>query len=163
MCISVPLKVVQSYNRKLFLCFRHKNRRELNKNFKLFFFHNKFTFYHISARKKLKFPLINSVYLVFLHLEMQRRLKQTKVYHTNCYFVWKETTHKPLKEAGVKTFFSSVHVTGTTCFNECFYSMWLEDFHKVYRFSEVFLTAMLMLSLVPMFSKKVVFYALSPQ
>ena len=41
---------------------------------------------------------------------MEARLKQTKVYHTFFYFVWKEKTHKPLKVAAAKTIFSSVRV-----------------------------------------------------
>ena len=60
------------------------------------------------------------MYLVFLPLEMQRKLKQTKVYHTFYHFVSKYTTHKPLKVAAPKTLFSSVYVSGKTCFDECF-------------------------------------------
>ena len=51
---------------------------------------------------------------------MQKRLKQTNVCHAFSYFVWKETTHKPLKVAVAKSLFSSVYVIGTTCFDECF-------------------------------------------
>ena len=63
-------------------------------------------------------------------------------------------THKPLKVAVAKIVFSSVYVIGTTCFDECF------SFHdnwktllliKIYRFTEVFVTAMLILSLKPVF------------
>ena len=32
----------------------------------------------------------------------------------------KRTTHKPLKVAAAKSISSSVYVTGTTCFDECF-------------------------------------------
>ena len=41
-------------------------------------------------------------------------------YHTFCYFVGKETTHKPLKVAAAKNFFFSGHVIAKTCFDECF-------------------------------------------
>ena len=51
---------------------------------------------------------------------MQERLKHTKGYHTFFYFVCKETTHKPLKVAAIKTLFSSVYVIGTTSFDEYF-------------------------------------------
>ena len=74
----------------------------------------------ISACRKLNLPLTTSIYFVFLPLEMQKRLWQTKVYHPFLYLVWKETTHKPLTVAAAKNLFSSVYFIGTTCFNECF-------------------------------------------
>ena len=51
---------------------------------------------------------------------MKKRLEQTKVYHSFSYFVWKETTHKPLKRAAAKNPFTSGYVIGATCFDECF-------------------------------------------
>ena len=69
---------------------------------------------------KLNLPLTSSIYLVFLSLEMSKRLQKTKAYHAFSYFVLKETTYKPLKVAAAKTFFFSVYVVGTTCFDECF-------------------------------------------
>ena len=74
----------------------------------------------ISPYWKLNLPLSSSIYFVFLPLEMQKRLKQTKVCHAFSYFVWKEATHKPLKVAAANSLFSSVYVIGTTCFDECF-------------------------------------------
>ena len=74
----------------------------------------------ISTYRKLNLPLTSSIYFVFLPLEMQKRLKQTKVCHAFSYFVWKETTHKPLKVAAANILFSSVYVIGTACFDECF-------------------------------------------
>ena len=68
--------------------------------------------------RKLNLPLTTSIYFVFLPLEMQERLEQTKVYHAYFCFVWKETIHKPLKVATAKTLFSSVYVIATTCFDE---------------------------------------------
>ena len=53
----------------------------------------------ISTYRKLNLPLTSSIYFVFLPLEIQNRLEQTKVYHAFSYFVWKETSHKPLKVA----------------------------------------------------------------
>ena len=70
--------------------------------------------------RKLNLPHWSSIYVVFLPLEMQKRLKQTKVCHAFSYFVWKETTHKPLKVAAANRLFSSVYVIGTACFDECF-------------------------------------------
>ena len=74
----------------------------------------------ISTYRKLNLPLISSIYFVFLPLEMQKRLKQTKVCHAFSYFVWKETTHKPLKVAAAIILFSCVYVIGTACFGQCF-------------------------------------------
>ena len=74
----------------------------------------------ISTYRKLNLPLTSSIYFVFLPLEMQKRLKQTKVCHAFSYFVWKEATNKPLKMAAASNLFSSVYVIGTACFDECF-------------------------------------------
>ena len=49
---------------------------------------------------------------------MQKKTQQTKVCHVFSYFVWKETTHKPLKVAAANILFSIVYVIGTTCFDE---------------------------------------------
>ena len=74
------------------------------------------------CHKKTKFAFISSIYLVFLPLEMQKRLKQTQVYHTFFffYFIWKETTLKPLNVPAAKALFSNEYVIGTTCFDESF-------------------------------------------
>ena len=74
----------------------------------------------ISTYRKLNLPHTSIIYFAFLPLEMQKWLEQTKIYHTFSYFVWKETTHKPLQVPAAKTLFSSVYVIGTTCFDECF-------------------------------------------
>ena len=74
----------------------------------------------ISTYRKLNLPLTSGIYFGFLPLAMQKRLKQTKVYHSFSYFVWKETTQKPLKVAAAKTLFSSVYFIGTTSFDESF-------------------------------------------
>ena len=74
----------------------------------------------ISTYRKLNLSLTSSIYFVFLPLEMQKRLKQTKVCHAFSYFIWKETTHKPLKVTAAKSLFSSVYIICTTCFDECF-------------------------------------------
>ena len=118
----------------------------------------------ISTYRKLNLPLTSSIYFVFLPLEMQKRLKQTKVCHTFSYFTWKEITHKPLKVAAAKSLFSSVYIIGTTCFNECF-SFYVVS--KRITFCEsssllwYFLGAMLLLSLKSVFWKKSVFCVIS--
>ena len=111
----------------------------------------------IYSYRKLNLLLTNSIYIVFLPLEMQRKLKQTKVYHTFYQFVWKKMAHEPLKVASSKTLFSSVYVSGKSCFDECFLLHEINWktllFIKVIRFSEVILTAMLMFWLKPEFWK----------
>ena len=70
----------------------------------------------VSRYRKQHLPFSSSIYFVFLPLKMQKRLKQTKLFHAFSYFFWKETTHKPLKVAA--SLFSSVYVIGTTYFDE---------------------------------------------
>ena len=57
---------------------------------------------------------------LFTLLEIERRLKKTKVYYTLYYPVWKETKRKPLKRAAPKDLFSTVYFTDATCFHKCF-------------------------------------------
>ena len=93
------------------------------------------TLNQISTYRKLNLPLTSSIYFVFLPLEMQKRLKQTKVCHAFSYFVWKETTHKPLKVAAANILFSSVYVIGTACFDECFSFSVITKRHYLHYFS----------------------------
>ena len=90
--------------------------------------------------QKIKFVSHKQHFFVFLPLEMQKRLKQTKVYHTFCYFAWKETTHKPLKVASAKNLFSSVYVLVQLASKNVFIlcDNWKTLlFMKVYRNSEI--------------------------
>ena len=82
---------------------------------------------------------------------MQKRLKQIKVQQALSYIIWKETTYKPLKVTPAKTFFSSLYIIGAICFDECFLFYVINGllsllFMKVYRYSDIFLSAMLLLS-----------------
>ena len=73
-----------------YFCVHHKNKRERIQHFKLLFFTTNLHFIvsnKTSIHRKLSFPLTNSTSLVLLPLEMQERLKQTKVYDTIFYFV----------------------------------------------------------------------------
>ena len=136
------LKELRNYKRKLFLCPPQKWAKQ---NQLLFFTINLYfaTSNQISTYRELNLPLSSSIYFGFLPLEMQKRLKQTKVCHAFSYFVLKETTHKPLKVAAANSLFSAYSmllvqlVIGTAC-------------------------AILLLSLKPVFWKKFLFYALSP-
>ena len=121
--ICVFLRSCETINKSYF-CVRHKNRRKHNQHFKTADFHNKFTLLHIKSNIfiwKTKFAsLSSSIYFIFLPLEMQIRLEQTKICHAFSYFVWKEMNNKPLKVSAAKSRFSSVYVIGTTCFNKRF-------------------------------------------
>ena len=93
----------------------------------------------IFTHRKLNLPLASNIYFVFLPLEMEKRLKQTKACHAFSYFVWKVTTHKPLKVAATTSLFSSVYVIGTICFDECF-SFYV--IHKRHYFSRKFIVTL---------------------
>ena len=72
------------------ICVRHKNNRKHNQQFKLLTLTTNLHFVtsnQSSTYRTLNLPLGSSIYLVVLPLEMQRRLHQTKVYHTFYYFV----------------------------------------------------------------------------
>ena len=100
---------------------------------------NKFTLWHIKLNiyiHKSKLFLMNSIYLVFSTVEMQKTLIQSKLCYKFFYCVWKRITHKSSKVAAAKQLFSSVClcVIGECRFQRMFfYSIWyLEDisFHK---------------------------------
>ena len=140
------------------------------KNLKTAIFHNKFTLCkinQISTYRKLNLPLTSSIYYVSLPVEMQKRLKETKVYPSFSYLVWKETTQKPLKEAATRNpFLQRVSYWWNLLRWIYFYSMWkLEEitFRENLLLLWDFWSATLLLSLKPVFGKKSVFYALSPQ
>ena len=63
---------------------------------------------------------MNRTYLVVSSLELQRRLIQSKEHSKSFYSVRNVTAHKPSNLAVAKNFFSSVYITGTTSFDECF-------------------------------------------
>ena len=115
---------------------------------------------------KPNLPLTSSIYLVFLPLEMQGRLKQTKVYCSCFYFVWKERTHKALSGSSKNPFLQFV------CYwynflRWRFFVLWYNWevllLIIVYHYSEIVLSAILLLSLKPVFWKKSIYYALCPQ
>ena len=116
----------------------------------------------ISTYRKLNLPLTSSIYFVFLSLEMQKTLEQTKLY-TRFWLCLKRNDSQTFKVAAPKTLFSSVCVMSTTCFFILCDNWKTLVFLKIQHYSEIFLGAMLLLSLKPVFWKKSVFYALSPQ
>ena len=78
-----------------------------------------FSLYHIKPIifiLKTKFAFHKQYFFPLL-----KRLEQTKVFYAFSYTVWKETTHKYLKEAAAKALFYSVYNFSATCFDECFF------------------------------------------
>ena len=68
-----------------FLVSATKNMRKQNQHFKLLCFTINLHFAtsnQVSTYRKLNLSLIIGIYLVFLPLQMKKRLKQTKLYHT---------------------------------------------------------------------------------
>ena len=115
----------------------------------------------MSRNGKLNLPRINSIYLAFFSLTLQKRLVQTKLYYKLFYYVWKEMSHKPSKVAGAKNFFASVYVIGTACFDECILFHVIITRHYLYKFSvtlRFFPIAMLLSFFKQAFRKRSVFY-----
>ena len=81
---------------------------------------------------------------------MQGKLKQTKVYYTLLYFVWKKTTHESKEVAAAKPIFSSVccwcNLLRWNVFILC-HNWKTLLLIIVYRYSEVVLNAVLLLYL----------------
>ena len=107
----LALKELQNYKWNYF-CVRHKIGANATNILKLLFFIINLHFvtsHQLSTSRKLNLPLTSSVYFVFFPQEMQKRLKQTKVYHA--------FSHRPLNVPAARTIFCSVYVIATTCFN----------------------------------------------
>ena len=126
------------------------------------------TWNQISKCKKLNLSLTSSIYLVVLPIEMQRRFKQTNIYHTH-FTLSEKKRPKGFKCSSCKNpFFQCVcywnDLLRLMLFIPCYNCKTLL-FKKVYSYFKIFwrLTTMLLLSLKIVFWKKSVFYALSPQ
>ena len=77
---------------------------------------------------KTKFCFHNLYLFGLFSLELLRRLVQTKVYYKLRYFVWKETSHKPLKVAAAKNLSRVCIILIQLASMNAFYYMWqLED------------------------------------
>ena len=163
------LKELRNFKRKLFLC-PPQNRRNTTNILKLLYFTvnvHCVTSNQISTYRKLNLHLTSSIYFIFLPLEMQKWLEQAKIYHAFSYFVWKGTTHKPLQLPAAKTLISNVYVIGTTCFDECF-PFYVITGRQCFFYESLSLPWDLFKRhvaafLKPVFWKKSVFYAISPQ
>ena len=117
------LKELRNYKRKFIFVTATKIGENITNILKLLYF--TINLHFVTSNQaftdgKLNLPSTSSIYVAFLPLEMQKWLQQIKIYHTFSYFVWKETTYKPLQVPAAKTLFSSVYVIGATCFDERF-------------------------------------------
>ena len=90
--------------------------------------------------------------------EMQRRLIQPKAYYKLFHFIWKETSHKPLKVSPAKKYFLSLSTIDTTCFNECFLFQVITGRHYILYKFRFRTTSMLLHSLKQVFWIKSALY-----
>ena len=118
----------------------------------------------ISRYRNLNFPLTSSIYFVFLPLEMQKKTRTDQSIPRVFLLCLKR--NDPHSGSCKNPFLQCVYY----CYNLLRWMFFvLCDnwktllFMKVCRYSEIFLSAMLLLSLKPVFWKKSAFYALSPQ
>ena len=137
-----------------------------SQHFKLLFFTTNLHFFQTPTYRKPNLPLTSSIYLVFLPLEMQGKLKQTKVYHMFVLLVLKETNDKSSKSGSSKNPFLQCTCYWYNLLRWMFFILcenWKALlFMIVYRYSEILLTVMSLLSLKPLFWRKSVFHPLSP-
>ena len=122
------------------------------------------TLNQVSTYRKLNFPLTSSIYFVFLLFEMQKRLKQTTVYQTFFLTLLKRNDPQSFKGGSCNSFLQCACYWHNFDSMNVFYSMWqLKDstFHKSLSLLRDFLTARFLLSLRPVFWKKLVFYLIS--
>ena len=130
-----------------------------------------FTSNQISTYRKLNLILINNIYVVFFPLEMQRRPYRQK--YTTHFLQKKNKTKNKTKQKSQtfknrsceKLFLQSVCYWYKLLRYFLFYVITgrILFFLKVHLCSELFLTAMLLLSLKKVALKKSVIYTLSPQ
>ena len=150
-CIS--LKELQSYNWKSFLCPSQKTPKT-TAGILAAVFKDMSTLRHIKVSIyiwKTKSTSHKQYFLVFFSLEMQIRLIQTKVYCQVFYSGWKETTHESsiMYELPKKIFPVCIISVQLASMNVFLFSLMTGKhcvFYKVYRYSEVFSTAMLLVS-----------------
>ena len=124
------------------------------------YFSNKFTLSHIRLNiciSKISFSFLKQYLFGLLFC---RNAKKTRIDQIiPLYFVWNETSHKPLKVAAAKKSFPGVYIIDTTCFDKffLFHVMTGRHYFKnksivTHRFST---TAMLLRSLQQVFLKEV--------
>ena len=122
------------------------------------------TLNQILTYRKPHLPLTSSIYLVFLPLEMKGRLEQTKVYHTFFLLCLKRNKPQTFKSGSCKNLFLEYVCYWYNLLWWMFFILcdnWKTFlFIIVYCYSEIVLTAMLLLSLKTVFWRKSVFYVI---
>ena len=161
------LKELRNYNQKLLLCLP-KNRRKHNQHFKLLFFTINFHFVtsnQICSHSKMKFASHKQYLLSLLTSRNTKKIQTDRsIPHVFSLFLKRNDPHKPLNAAAPKILSPVCMSLVKFASMNAFYYYWKTLlFIKVYRFSEVILTVMMMLLLKPVFWKKSAFYALCPQ
>ena len=121
----------------------------------------------ISTYRKLNLPLTSSIYFVFLPLEMQKKTRTDQSIPRVFLLCLKRNDPQTFKSGSCKNPFLQCVCYCYNLLRWMFFILcdnWKTLlFMKVCRYSEIFLSAMLLLSLKPVFWKKSAFYALSPQ
>ena len=121
----------------------------------------------ISTYRDLNLPLTSSIYFVFLPLEMQKKTRTDQSIPRVFLLCLKRNDPQTFKSGSCKNPFLQCVCYCYNLLRWMFFILcdnWKTLlFMKVCRYSEIFLSAMLLLSLKPVFWKKSVFYALSPQ
>ena len=153
-----------------YFCVRDKNRRNHNQHVQLLFFKINLHFVtrnKISTYRKLNLLLLNSIYLVFFPLEMQRRLIQTEVYYMFFLLSLKRNSSQTFKNKLQKTFsldfFSLVQLASINVFVLC--GNWKTLFFiKVYLCFELFFKCHAVAFFEEGIIKEILFFnTLSPQ
>ena len=115
----------------------------------------------MSSYGKLNLLLINSIYLVFSAVGIERRLVQTILYYHFFSLCLKRNVSQTSEVATAKDF-PSLYVIGKACFDEWFLFyviIWRHySLHKFIFTQSIFAVAMLLCSLKQVFWKKSVFY-----
>ena len=110
----------------------------------------------IPTYRKLNLPVTSSIYLVFLPLEMQRKLNHTKVYHMFFLLCRKRNDPQTFKCSTCENHFLQFVCYRYNFLRRMFFILCVNEkktlfFIKVYQYSEIVLTAMLLFSLKPVF------------
>ena len=121
----------------------------------------------ISTYRNLNLPLTSSIYFVFLPLEMQKKTQTDQSIPCVFLLCLKRNNPQTFKSGSCKNPFLQCLCYCYNLLRWMFFILcnnWKTLlFMKVCHYSEIFLSAMLLLSLKPVFWKKSTFYALSPQ
>ena len=103
-----------------YFCVRHKNRRKHNQYFKTAVFHNKFTVSHIKPNTYIQKTKLASHERYLFRFLTCRNAKKTQTDQSVFLLCLQMNDSRTFKSGTCKTLFSSVYITGTTCFDECF-------------------------------------------